>query len=166
MIELRRCKSDDPEFRSLVAELDAVLRILDGDDHEFFNAQNHPATITHAIVASFDGRPAGCGGFRPMDEHAVEIKRMYVEPEVRGKGVGRAVLAGLEAWAAECDYSCSRLETSKRLEPAVRLYHASGYSVIPNFGPYVDVQESVCLEKRLARVAGATQMAPAFREMT
>lgn len=149
MTELRRCTASDPEFLALVRELDRLLKVLDGDDHEFFNAQNHPETISHAIVASIDGRPVGCGGFRRLDDDTAEIKRMYVDPKVRGRGIGKEVLHALEIWAFEEGFTHTRLETSKRLEPAVRLYTSSGYAVIPNFGVYAEVEDSVCMERAL-----------------
>jgi len=74
---------------------------------------------------------------------------MFVLPDIRGKGVAQSILAELESWAAELGYLTAVLETSKRLEPAVNLYKKSGYAFIPNYGAYVDVEDSVCMQKSL-----------------
>jgi len=74
---------------------------------------------------------------------------MFVDPEARGQGIAAAILADLEAWATELGYQTAILETSKRLEPAVRLYLRSGYEVIPNYEPYVGIDDSVCMGKEL-----------------
>ena len=87
-----------------------------------------------------------------MEDGAIEIKRMFVLPRHRGQGVGGSVLAQLEAWAAELGHSTIRLETSKRLSSAVGLYGRAGYEVVPNYGDYARVDDSVCMEK--TNVAG------------
>lgn len=80
--------------------------------------------------------PAGCGCFKPFDEKSVEVKRMFVADEFRGKGVGRAVLSGLEKWAAEIGYSRMVLEMGNR-QPEAAILYRMGYMVIPNYGQYI-----------------------------
>jgi putative acetyltransferase len=149
MLQLIRTSSENPDFRALVVLLDQHLRVLDGDDHAFYAQFNQLDTIRHAVVAYADGQPLGCGAFREYEPGAVEIKRMYVRPERRGRGIAQAVLRELETWAREAGYRRCVLETGKRQPEAVRLYEKNGYAHIPNFGQYVDDDNSVCLQKYL-----------------
>lgn len=148
-IRIRRTSATDPEFVHLVGSLDAFLAELNGEQHSFYSQHNRSESLAGVLVASRDGEPVGCGAFRRLDEAAAEIKRMFVLPAERGAGIGRTILDSLEADAVEAGCSYARLETSKRLEAAVRLYSTSGYAVIPNYGPYAGVEDSVCMEKDL-----------------
>lgn len=144
---LLRTDSNHPDFLALCRQLDEFLAGLNGDRHAFYAQFNGTNALGTVVVAYGTTGPTGIGAFRAFDEDTVEIKRMFVAPELRGHGIGGFILAELEEWAAESGYGKSVLETSRRLEPAVNLYHRSGYSVIPNYGPYVDVEDSVCMAK-------------------
>jgi putative acetyltransferase len=148
-IRVRRTTSDDPEFLTLERALTEFLAELNGEKNSYYAQHNKAASLSNAVVAYADEQRVGCGGFRPVEDGGVEIKRMFVSPEVRSGGIGGAILRELEEWARELGYSRSMLETSKRLGSAVRLYEKSGYSVIPNYGPYVGVGDSVCMEREL-----------------
>lgn len=148
-VTVRSCSPSDPDFLALVAQLDEFLTGIDGDRHDFYHQFNDPIGLSYAVVAYQDDLPVGCGGFKPLDSQVAEVKRMYVDPEARGTGVGRLVLDALEQEARRSGYRALWLETHKRLEPAIRLYRSAGYSTIPNFGPYVGVEDSVCFEKVL-----------------
>ncbi len=99
-------------------------------------------------VGYIDGEPAVCGAFRPWED-AAEIKRMFVLPSQRGRGLGRRMLAFLEAEAARRGYARAVLETGNLQREAIGLYRAMGWTPIPIFGPYVGSPISVCFEKRL-----------------
>jgi GNAT superfamily N-acetyltransferase len=101
------------------------------------------------LVATLDGEVVGCGALQALDDETVEIKRMYVRPEHRGRGVARRVLAALEEAAAADGCAVLRLETGDYLPEALRLYASAGYAEIPRYGPYVVNPFSVCFEKRL-----------------
>jgi putative acetyltransferase len=75
---------------------------------------------------------------------------MYTEPAKRGKGIAARVLSELEKWAAELSYQKCILETGIRQPEAISLYTKSGYKRIPNYGKYLNVENSVCFEKELA----------------
>ena len=93
--------------------------------------------------------PAACGCFKKYDNETVEIKRMFVQKPFRGQGLSRLILNKLEQWATEEMYRYSILETSVHFEVARRLYESSGYAIIPNYPPYTDLAESVCMKKSL-----------------
>ncbi len=147
--QLIRTDSVDAAFRELVAELDKDLAIRDGDDHAFFAQFNKVDHIKHVIVVMDGPTPVGCGAFKPFDADAVEIKRMYVPPSRRQKGIASLVLHGLESWARELGHTRCVLETGQMQPEAIALYSKRGYRVIPNYGQYVGVESSVCFEKRL-----------------
>jgi len=87
------------------------------------------------LVAYSDGRPVGCGAVRKLDETSAEIKRMWVDPAVRGRGIGGHLLRALEEAAVDSDCDVVRLDTSAHLSEAISLYSSSGYHEI---GPYND----------------------------
>jgi GNAT superfamily N-acetyltransferase len=149
MITLKRTNSDDPDFISLVALLDKDLAIRDGEDHSFYNQFNKIDKIKHVVVFYESEIAVGCGAFREKESDSVEIKRMYVHPDHRKKGIASQVLAELERWAAEINYPYTVLETGKKQPEAIALYQKSGYSIIPNYPPYENMDNSVCMKKTL-----------------
>ncbi len=147
MLRLARTATDNPDFRALVVLLDKHLAELDGDEHAFYAQLNQLINITPAVVAYLEDEPVGCGAFRDFGPGEVEIKRMFVRPEHRGKGIAQAVLAELERWAREQGNTTFVLETGKRQPDAIRLYQKSGYALTPSYGQYLDVENSVCMRK-------------------
>jgi putative acetyltransferase len=149
MLTLLRTNSANPDFVALVKELDADLAIRDGADHSFYDQFNKITNIKHTIVAYENKMPVGCGAIKEYASDTMEVKRMYVPPLLRGKGIALTVLAELEKWAKELSYKKCILETGKKQPEAVALYKKSGYSIIPNYGQYENVENSVCFEKKL-----------------
>lgn len=150
MPEFIRTDSANAAFIGLVKELDAYLAVMDGEEHGFYNQFNNIDAIKHVIIAFENDDAIACGAIKAFDETAMEIKRMYVSPEHRGKGVAQAVLRELEAWAGELGYGKTVLETGKRQTEAMALYKKCGYVVTPNYGQYMGVANSVCFEKKLS----------------
>ena len=149
MLDLIRTDSENKQFQHLVSQLDAFLRVLDGDEHAFYSQFNAITTLRNAVVAFKDGQPVGCGAFKEFSDDTVEVKRMYVTPECRGNGIASQILLELEAWARELKYPKSVLETGIRQPEAIQLYLKNGYKRIPNFGQYNGINNSVCFEKKL-----------------
>ncbi|HMQ47192.1 MAG TPA: GNAT family N-acetyltransferase [Saprospiraceae bacterium] len=147
MVEILRTSSEHPDFQSLVRLLDAELAERDGEDNAFYAQYNKIDLIRHAIVAYQDGQAIGCGAIKTFDEKAVEVKRMFTLPAMRGLGIARIILSELEKWAAELSYEKCVLETGKRQPEAIALYLKQGYSIIPNYGQYIGIENSVCFEK-------------------
>ena len=146
---LKRTTSEDPDFRKLVRLLDEYMQIIDGNEHAFYAQFNKLDLIKNAVVFYQDEVAAGCGALKKYGEKTVEIRRMFVHPDFRGKGIGAAVLNELEMWAAELNFSECILETSQKLKPAILLYQKTGYRVIPNYGQYEHVENSICMKKRI-----------------
>lgn len=85
------------------------------------------------IVGYEHGVAICCGGVKRLDTESCELKRMYVVPEARGRGVARILLAALEDRARELGYVIARLDTGPKQQGAQHLYESAGYSAIPNF---------------------------------
>lgn len=144
-----KTNSSNQDFVQLVQLLDADLAERDGADHSFYAQFNKITMIQHVIVAYENNQPVACGAFKMFDSESAEIKRMYVLPQHRNKGMAAAVLQHLEQWAKEEGYVYSVFETGKKQPEAIRLYQKSGYVTIPNYGQYAGVENSVCMKKKL-----------------
>ena len=147
MIKCIKTDSENEDFRRLVRELDADLQKRDGEEHTFYAQFNKIDRIKHVVVAYVNNKAVGCGAIKEYSADAVELKRMYVQPDKRGQGVASEILKALEAWAAELNYAKCVLETGKKQPEAIDLYLKNGYAVIPNYGQYENVENSVCFEK-------------------
>ncbi|HTN23732.1 MAG TPA: GNAT family N-acetyltransferase [Solirubrobacteraceae bacterium] len=130
-LEFRAGRSDESPGRELLAELIAL-----------FNAQYpgraaRPGSVTapdemvapHGafLVGYEDERPVAIGGLRPLSDDVCEIKRMYVAPAARSRGVGRALLGALEDAARDCGYKRVRLDAGPQQERSKRLFADCGY---------------------------------------
>ena len=154
---------DHPVVRGLVTDLDADLdaRYADDDDEEEGEPDRAMLNVLDAsvspplgtfLVAWLDGAAVGCGGLRPAptgEAGVAEIKRMYVAPAARGRGVSRALLAGLEGAAADLGYHRVILETGTRQQEAMALYESAGYEPIANYGAYRYSELSRCYARDL-----------------
>ncbi|HSM61640.1 MAG TPA: GNAT family N-acetyltransferase, partial [Longimicrobiales bacterium] len=85
------------------------------------------------LVATVDGRPVACGAVVRVPEDIGYIKRMWVDPSMRGLGLGRRLLRSLEASASELGCTVARLETNRVLEEAIELYRSAGYREVRPF---------------------------------
>ena len=149
MINIIRTSSDNHDFIELVRLLDADLAIRDGDKHTFYDQFNKIDNIRYVVVAYENNKPVGCGAIKEYKPDSMEVKRMYVLPEHRKKGIASKILDELEIWASELSYSKCILETGKGQPEAIKLYKKNGYTLIPNYGQYAGVENSLCFEKGL-----------------
>ncbi len=148
LMELVRTHAGDPDFVKLVKQLDADLAERDGREHDFYSQYNGLDSIPHVIVAYADGEPVACGAIKPFDSERMEVKRMYTLPEFRSRGLAGRILEALEQWTASLGYAGCVLETGKRQPEAITLYLKHHYNMIPNYGQYAGVENSVCFEKK------------------
>ena len=144
-----RTNSNNIDFQELVKELDADLKIRDGEEHSFFAQFNKIDLINHVIVAYFNDEAVGCGAMKQYDDDTMEVKRMFVKPISRGNGIATIVLKEVENWAKELDFSKCILETGIKQPEAIALYQKNNYTQIPNYEQYEAVESSVCFEKTL-----------------
>lgn len=149
MITIKRTNSDDPNFQELVKLLDLELQERDGEEHLFYATLNKTNTLNYVVVAYDQDEAIGCGALRNYSNDTMEVKRMFVPLNKRGQGIASTVLAALETWSRELGIKKCVLETGKKQPEAIALYKKNHYNIIPNFGKYEGVENSVCFEKEL-----------------
>ena len=151
MVEVRPLAAADPRARRLVGELDRLQTALYPAESNHLDPvetlERDNVTFLAAFVA---GEAVGCGAVKRMPGGYGEIKRMYVEPDARGRGAGRALVRALESDLLAHGIDLARLETGARQPEALALYEQCGYVRRPPFGDYPDDPLSVFFEKRLA----------------
>lgn len=143
---------DDPDVQRLAAEQQAEVRAR-------YDGKSEPGTppsaadISVVLVArDDDGTAVGCGALRELGDGVAELKRMFVVPAARGRGVSKALLSALEDLARERGWTTLRLETGSRQPEAIGLYTGVGYRPIEAFGAYVDApdaEDSLFFERTL-----------------
>jgi putative acetyltransferase len=138
-----------PDFVFLVAQLDAHLAKMYGEEEKFFAKHNQIDSIQHAFICYEDNVPVGCGGMKKYSDISMEIKRMYVMPNCRGRGIATSILNALENLAKQLNYARTILETLKIKESVIKMYSRNGYIIIPNYGQYDGIKSSVCMSKEL-----------------
>ncbi|AQX10759.1 GNAT family N-acetyltransferase [Elizabethkingia ursingii] len=149
MITINRTDSENKDFQYLIYKLDTNLAERNGEKNDFFAQFNKTNLIQNVIVAYSDNIPVGCGAIKVYDNNTMEVKRMFVLKEQRGKKIAGTILNNLEQWAKELSYNKCILETGDKMPEAIGLYRKSGYKQIPNYGQYENVESSLCFEKIL-----------------
>jgi GNAT superfamily N-acetyltransferase len=148
-IILKRTSNTETDFKKLISKLDKYLSIVNGEQDAFYAPNNVLDPLDTAVIAYYNNKPVGCGCFKRYDEDSVEIKRMYVDPDLRGRGIASTILNELEKWAKENGFNYTVLETGLKLDDANALYRKQGYEVIENYGQYAGITSSVCMKKTL-----------------
>lgn len=141
----------DKDFVYLCSKLEDSLEELVGDQFERgeYQPYNNTADISDVIIVYQDKTPVACGGFKMYDEEHAELKRIFVDPSCQGMGIGAELLRRLEAQAKIMGYRWCILETSPPLVAACHMYKKAGYKIIPNYGPYVDMEDSICMQRKI-----------------
>jgi len=145
---------NDKDFIGLCHLLDGYLNDLAGgeENRSVYIPYNKLDDIHDVIVAYCDDVPAGCASFKYYDKGVAEVKRVFVKKEYRGCGIGKKLMKHLEQLAIQKGYKKLILESGELLKEAMSLYRGIGYRVIPNYGPYAsmgDTMYSVCMEKEV-----------------
>ena len=152
-IVLRREQIHSAMAQRLIAELNAVVLALypeEGTEESFaLEAQEVAPGRGTFLVAYLDGRAVGCGALRRLEGGMAEIKRMYVRPEARRRGVAVATLAELEAEARRLSVARLVLETGPRQPEAIALYRREGFSETAPYGEHEEHPLSVYMAKPL-----------------
>ncbi len=129
---------DDDVVQRLTDDQQRELRALYGGDTEPGRRPSATDISVVLVAVADDGTPLGCGALRFLGDGAAEVKRMYVVPAARRRGVSRAVLARLEEAARSRGWTTLRLETGPLQTAATGLYRSVGYRPIAAFGAYAD----------------------------
>lgn len=148
-MEIIKTNSKNKDFQFLVAKLDRELAERDGPDHDFYHQYNGIENLDHVILVKAKKEAIACGAIKAFERKAMEVKRMFVLKGFRSRGIAQLVLESLEDWSLELGMEKCILETGKRQPEAISLYRKAGYSIIPNYGQYKGIENSVCMEKEL-----------------
>jgi GNAT superfamily N-acetyltransferase len=144
---------DSPDAQALCAAQQAEMLALYRGEADIGPTREAsmfvPPDGVFVVLRDEDGAAVACGGVARWDDTRGEVKRMYVVPALRGRGLGRRILEELEAHARSFGYAALRLETGDRSRAALRLYESFGYERIPCWPPYDSRELSLCFEKRL-----------------
>jgi putative acetyltransferase len=149
-IEIRGADIDEVVASGLLRELDdELMSRYPGSPVFGIDGLQAALAQVYFVIARSDADVIGCGAFRPFDSGCVEIKRMFVRPAYRGRGVARHILQSLHAEARSRGYAFAILETGMRQPEAIALYESEGYQQMELFGPYVGNALSVCFRRKL-----------------
>jgi len=149
MLKIIRTAAANTDFQKLAALLDAELAEIDGEEHDFYHQFNSIDSLKYCLVGYLNDELVVCGAIKPIGEDSMEVKRMYTIKAARGKGLATSLLVELEQWAKELGKEFCLLETGKRQADAVALYKKNGYEIVPNYGQYIGVENSICFRKKL-----------------
>ena len=135
----------------LIRQSDALMQSLyPAESNHLVDIDSLGAPHVHFFVAREDGRALGCGAFVLGTDGHAEMKRVFVAPAARGKGVARVLMEVLEREAAELGVTLMQLETGIKQPEAIALYRKFGYAERGPFGTYKSDPLSLFMEKRLA----------------
>jgi putative acetyltransferase len=136
------------EVQPLIRGLDdEIAALYPGTPIDGIDVAEFETSGGYFIVARQAEEAVGCGGFRPVDERCVEIKRMFVRASARRRGIARQILRHLEAEIHRRGFRTMVLETGCDNAEAIALYEAEGYFPIPAFLGYVGIPISRCYAK-------------------
>jgi GNAT superfamily N-acetyltransferase len=148
-VRISKTTSENPDFVNLIAALDKSLWERYPKLKTNYWGNNILELNPNVIVVYLHEKPVACGCFKKYDKNAIEIKRMFVSPEVRGMGLAQTILLELEGWAHDLGYSFSVLETLYKQKEAIALYQKTGYTIVDNYEPYVGLENSICMRKQI-----------------
>ena len=150
-MDFKRTDGKDKDFiencRLLDIDLDRrVGKKIKRDKYKKFNQIDE---IQQAIVVYEGNKAVGGGAIRRYNDEDIELKRVFVHAEYQGQGIGSKLVSLLIEWAEELGYQRMILETGELLAESCAVYKKLGFQVISNYGPYVDMEESLCMAKEL-----------------
>ena len=135
----------------LIRQSDALMQSLyPAESNHLVDIESLAQPHIHVLVARHEGRVLGCGAFALGDDGQAEMKRVFVDPAARGKGIARAIMEALEREAAKHGVTLMQLETGIKQPEAIALYRKHGYVERGPFGAYRPDPLSLFMEKKLA----------------
>lgn len=150
-MEKKYTDGTNKDFILLCQMLDEYLNeVVGGEKQKTQYVQYNTLESIHDVLIIYEeGKAIACGSFKEYEPHVAELKRVYVRKENRRGGMGQLLLEELEKAAKAKGYSKMILETGKPLVGAISFYKKMGFEVIPNYGQYKEMKESVCMAKCL-----------------
>ena len=148
-IKVSRTTSENRDFINLVAALDQSLWERYPELKSNYWGNNILEINRNVIVLYLDNKAVACGCFKKKEKNTIEIKRMFVLPEARGRGFAQNILQELELLGLESGFSFSVLETLYKQTEAIGMYQKCGYEIVDNYEPYVGLENSICMRKQI-----------------
>jgi GNAT superfamily N-acetyltransferase len=148
-IRISRTTSENVDFITLVAALDQSLWERYPELKSDYWGNNILEINPNVTVVYLDNKAVACGCFKRKNQNTIEIKRMFVLPEARGKGFAQRILHELELLGVESGFSFSVLETLYKQTEAISMYQKCGYAIVDNYEPYVGLKNSICMRKQI-----------------
>ena len=142
-------KNEDFIENCRLLDMDLDRRVGRQIKREKYQKFNQLDEVRDAIVVYDHGRAVGGGAIRRYDDENIELKRVFVHNEYQGQGIGSRLVSLLIEWAAELGYRRMILETGELLAESCAVYKKLGFAVIPNYGPYADMPESLCMAREI-----------------
>ncbi|PYS71598.1 MAG: N-acetyltransferase [Acidobacteria bacterium] len=151
LISIQQERPDSDAAIQLISELDHYLNELPytPESRHAFSVERLLRENVVFFVMRYDGEPVACGGIKLFADYA-EVKRMYVRPAYRGRGLGKGILNHLGEHALENQLALLRLETGIYQTEAIKVYEAYGFKRRPPFGEYEENPLSLYFEKSIA----------------
>lgn len=139
------------DFIELCHDLDNFLNeLVGGEENRAEYIPYNQLDDIHDVILAYDGHiPVGSASFKKYDDESAEVKRVFIKQDYRGKGISNKLMELLENVAREQGYNYLILESGEPLVAAMALYRKIGYKVIPNYGQYKDMPDSICMKKEL-----------------
>ena len=151
-MEITYTDGTNRDFICLCRELDDHFnRLAGGEENRKEYVQHNLLSDIHDVFVIYESNtPVGCAAFKYYSEGIAEVKRVYIKPGFRGRGLSKMLMDTVEQKAREEGYKTLILETGKSFDEAVGLYSGIGYTVIDNYGQYRCMPESVCMQKDIS----------------
>ena len=148
---IKETNGTDRDFHVLISELEQHLNMLAGGEENRQEYMPHNALhdIHDVFIAYIDENPVGCASFKQYEEGVAELKRVYVKPDYRGKGIAEQLVNTVSAAAGKKGFQTLILETGKTFTAAVNLYQKLGFVITDHYEPYIGMEDSVCMRKEL-----------------
>jgi len=148
MKKIIRTNAENQTFKKLVQLLNSELAERDGASHPL-SQFNTIDDLKYVVLAYENHKPIACGAIAEYELNTMEIKRMYVSPEVRGRRIGTHILSELENWAKELGSSKCLLFMGINQPEAKKLYERNGYKQIRKYGKLLEIADCLCFAKEL-----------------
>lgn len=149
MIEYKWTDGNDKDFLHFYEITEDYYTKMAGglSKRQSFIPYNLSSLIPDVLIAYEDGTAVACAGLKKYSDEDVEIKRVWIEPEHRGRRIATSMMEKLEEKAFRCGYKRMILQTRPVMEDAVALYEKLGYVFIDNYPPYDKLEGAICLAK-------------------
>lgn len=141
--------SRNEDFIKLIEFLDEDLNQRYGELQKQYTKHNKLDYLNDVVVIYNNGIPVACGAFKEHDSNSIELKRIFVKKEYRRQGLSKLIVSKLENIGRDKGYQYALLETGIKQDEAINLYQNLGYMIIPNFEPYIQNNNSMCMKKDL-----------------